>query len=119
MTNQNSPVRQSPSTSSGRSVKEDLARKTHYWYLEATRELKPESYNSKAQLAYDDLTEEQQFIDKYIADKLLTYFTQLLNEILPEAKDFDNDFSFSTAKSDGWNLCRSQILANYEKRIKE
>jgi len=42
----------------------------HQWYLEATKKLHPESFNAKAQVAYKYLTEEQQFIDKYIADKI-------------------------------------------------
>lgn len=37
---------------------EQLARKQHEWYLEATKELHPESYNPNAQKSYDDLTEE-------------------------------------------------------------
>ena len=43
----------------------------HEWYLEATRELNPESYNPKAQKPYEELTEEQAFIDKYIANKVV------------------------------------------------
>lgn len=42
----------------------------HDWYLEATKELKPESFNKEAQKEYEDLTEEQKFIDKYIAEKI-------------------------------------------------
>lgn len=42
----------------------------HNWYLEATRELHPESYNSDAQKPYDDLTREQKYIDNYIASKI-------------------------------------------------
>lgn len=46
---------------------ESMARKLHELYLEATRELNSESYNSNAQKSYDDLTEEQKEIDRYIA----------------------------------------------------
>jgi len=42
----------------------------HDWYLEATKELNPESYNEEAQKPYEELTEEQKKIDKYIADKI-------------------------------------------------
>lgn len=49
---------------------EELAESLHRWYLEATRELKPESFNPNAQKAYADLTEEQKFIDRFIARKL-------------------------------------------------
>ena len=50
---------------------ERLAEKLHEWYLEATRELNPESYNPNAQKSYAELTEEQKFIDRYIAKKIL------------------------------------------------
>lgn len=42
----------------------------HEWYLEATKELHPESYNPAAQKPYDALTPEQQFLDQYIAAKI-------------------------------------------------
>lgn len=50
--------------------KEIKPEQLHEWYLEATKELNPESYNPNAQKSYDQLTEEQRFIDKYIADKI-------------------------------------------------
>ena len=53
---------------------EIFARRLHSWYLEATRELSPESYNPKAQKDYDSLTEEQRFIDKYIAHKVINWY---------------------------------------------
>lgn len=40
----------------------------HEWYLEACVNLKDESYNTEAQKAYDELTDEQKFIDKYIVN---------------------------------------------------
>jgi uncharacterized protein YuzE len=42
----------------------------HQWYLEATKALNPESFNPNAQKPYDKLTEEQKFIDKFIANKV-------------------------------------------------
>lgn len=42
----------------------------HLWYLEAVKKLKPESFNSNANKDYSELTEEQKFIDKFIADKI-------------------------------------------------
>jgi len=42
----------------------------HSLYLEATRRLHPESYNSKAQKFYEDLTDEQKSIDIFIANVL-------------------------------------------------
>lgn len=50
---------------------EQLAEQLHLWYLEATRELDPKSYNPNAQKAYNDLTDEQKFIDRYIAGKIM------------------------------------------------
>ena len=50
---------------------EELARRLHNWYLTATCKLDPESYNPKAQKNYDELTDEQRFIDRYIAEQIL------------------------------------------------
>ena len=49
---------------------EKTAEQLHIWYLEATKELNPKDYNQKAQKEYKDLTEEQKFIDRYIAKKV-------------------------------------------------
>jgi len=46
----------------------------HKWYLEAITNLKGESYNHNADKPYEALTEEQKFIDKYIAKALKTAF---------------------------------------------
>lgn len=59
-----------------REARERLAENLHIWYLEATRELKPESFNPNAQKSYADLTEEQKFLDRYIAGKMLAAFAQ-------------------------------------------
>lgn len=45
----------------------------HDWYLEAVKRLKPESFNPNAQKPYEDLTDEQKYIDKYIANKINEY----------------------------------------------
>lgn len=50
---------------------EKLAEQLHEWYLEEVRRLKPESYNPEAQKPYNQLTSEQQDIDRYIARKIL------------------------------------------------
>jgi hypothetical protein len=42
----------------------------HKWYLEATEQLDPASFNREAQKPYNKLTKEQKFIDKYIANKI-------------------------------------------------
>ena len=48
----------------------NLAEQLHGWYLEATASLHPESFNTNAQKPYSELTDEQKYIDKYIADKI-------------------------------------------------
>lgn len=55
---------------------EKLAEKLHIWYLEATKELSPESYNPDAQKEYKDLTEEQKFIDRYIAQAITKHIVE-------------------------------------------
>jgi hypothetical protein len=47
-----------------------LANQLHRWYLEATLTLDPKNYNPDAQKKYEDLNEEQKFIDRYIAMKV-------------------------------------------------
>ena len=51
---------------------EILARQLHEWYLEATKNLTIGNFNSAAQKAYDELTEQQKSIDLYIAKKILS-----------------------------------------------
>lgn len=69
---------------------EDMARNLHAWYLEATAKLSPESYNPNAQKHYDDLTDEQQFIDRYIAQKIMIkcnyFFREGVNRGYEESK---------------------------------
>ncbi len=52
-----------------------LPEKLHLWYLEAVKELHPESFNPNANKPYNELTDEQKFIDKYIAKKTLDFLT--------------------------------------------
>lgn len=54
----------------------------HKWYLEATKELHPESYNPKAQKPYSELTDEQKFIDKYIAQAIRTHLRKVAEEVM-------------------------------------
>lgn len=42
----------------------------HMWYLEAVENLSPSDFNPKANKPYSELTDEQKYIDKYIADKI-------------------------------------------------
>jgi len=54
---------------------EQLAEKLHEWYLEASKQLQPESYNPNAQKLFGELTEEQKFLDRYIAGRILEVFS--------------------------------------------
>lgn len=42
----------------------------HQWYLEACQKIDPINYNSKAQKSYEELTEQQKFLDWYIANRI-------------------------------------------------
>ena len=55
---------------------EELAEQMHIWYLEATLKLHPESFNPNAQKKYEDLTDEQKFIDIFIAKKVEEKFIE-------------------------------------------
>jgi hypothetical protein len=55
-----------------------LAIRLHNWYLEATKNIKPESYNINAQKEFIELTDEQKFIDRYIAKKIINYIEKKL-----------------------------------------
>ena len=48
---------------------EDMARQLHDWYLEATEQPEAE-YNHKAVVPYEDLSDGQKAIDRYIAQKV-------------------------------------------------
>ncbi len=61
---------------------DDLAEQLHRWYLEATYELDPEDFNPKAVCEYSDLREGQKFIDKFIAEKLISLILQKQKEAI-------------------------------------
>jgi hypothetical protein len=67
---------------------EDLAEQLHLWYLEATKGLNPKSYNPQAQKSYQDLTEEQREIDRFIAGKILSLLQKQKEEVIGELKKF-------------------------------
>lgn len=71
---------------------EDLARKLHGWYLDATREIDQQNYNPKAQKKYDDLNEEQKYIDRYIAREVLHSHTQGGKKDKQFCDCYDHDF---------------------------
>ena len=56
----------------------------HEWYLEAIQQIDPENYNPKAVKPYSELTPQQRFIDKYIADKINTMNCKLYIHINPD-----------------------------------
>jgi len=66
----------------------DTAKYMHLCYLEATKLLNPKSYNKNAQKPFDKLTKEQQFIDLFIARKMLNlvgycpYYPYMLQKAL-------------------------------------
>lgn len=74
---------------------EALAEQLHTCYLEACKKLHPESFNAKAQKEYKDLTDEQKFLDRYIA----TYITE---NYIPKQKAIfmGSDSSFFGAELD-------------------
>ena len=55
---------------------EELARKLHEWYLEACREIDPDNFNADAYKSYDDLNDEQKFLDYYIAGKAIKFLEE-------------------------------------------
>ena len=83
---------------------EELAEQMHIWYLEATKELHPESYNSNAQKSYAEMTEEQREIDCYIARKILGEYTEkIVEEILkslPSYNKWSNNYEKNRAVED-------------------
>ena len=53
---------------------EELAEKLHEWYLEAIKEISPDSYNPDAVKSYQDLTFKQREIDRHIAKRVIQLF---------------------------------------------
>lgn len=48
----------------------------HQWYLEATKNLDPKHYNPEAQKEFWKLSDEQRYIDEFIAGKVLKYLEE-------------------------------------------
>lgn len=77
---------------------EELAEKLHKWYLEIVARLKPASYNPEAQKPYNELTSQQQEIDRYIASKVLAYFESLVPEKIPDPdKEYSQHYCWNNA----------------------
>lgn len=83
---------------------ENLAEQLHIWYLEASAQLHPESFNSEAQKSYADLTEEQKFLDRYIAGKVNEMWKE-------ETVEMQQDINSILAMLDGDT--DRKIIANY------
>ncbi len=64
----------------------------HEWYLEATQKLNPESYNEDAQKPFDKLTQEQKYIDCYIASKVNRKIREQIKKRISLAFDFSADY---------------------------
>lgn len=58
------------------SVEDKVAEKLHNWYLEAVKEISPESFNPLANKPYSELTDEQKSIDRFIAAKVSKLLTE-------------------------------------------
>ncbi len=54
----------------------------HQWYLDAIKLLHPESYNPNANKPYEELTEEQKTIDKFIADRINMRIREIKEKLL-------------------------------------
>jgi hypothetical protein len=67
--------------------KEKLAEQLHIWYLEATHTIPSNAYNMKAQVDYDELSEDQKHIDRYIASAILKLFKQEMLEMIRENRE--------------------------------
>lgn len=69
---------------------DELAKRLHAWYIEATGQLDPKNFNPDAQKPYDKLRPEQQDIDRYIAGQvqalLTTNYRELLERLLIDEK---------------------------------
>ena len=60
---------------------ERMAERLHIWYLEATENIyEHNAYNIHAQVPYEDLTEVQKSIDRYIATRVYEFFEEGINE---------------------------------------
>jgi hypothetical protein len=64
--------------------KEKLAEQLHIWYLEATHTIPSNAYNMKAQVDYDELSEDQKHIDRYIASAILKLFKERIDKVMDD-----------------------------------
>jgi len=90
-----------------------LARNLHEWYLEAiTSGVAGEQYNPNAVKSYDDLTDEQRAIDKYIATSIVSRFSLGNKELLGVLKVIAENIEGPK----GWQAeAAKQVISKIEK----
>ena len=95
-------------------TKELTAEQLHVWYLDATRELNPKSYNPNAQKSYHELTQEQQSIDQYIVYRILDWHKSECKRFALECigKNLKEDYDTET-----WAI--NSVLDKIRERIEE
>lgn len=84
---------------------EEMAEKLHDWYLEAIESLSKGSFNPKAQVAYENLSEEQKYIDRYIAGKVLGLAKQSAEQAR-ERRNGELLIMMDKLEKEGWNFSR-------------
>jgi len=75
----------------------------HNWYLEATKELNPESYNPDAQKPYDELTDEQKFIDKFVCSRIKQHVKSAVMGLLNDIENEYNAIAAGDTPEDLWH----------------
>jgi len=105
---------------------ETLAKNMHEWYLEATSKLSPVSSNPNAQRSYEQLTEEQKSIDRYIANKVSELLSLQAREIIELAEgmsdgdgkphDDTRELHQAIAWQEGYNLALSSLISKLKER---
>jgi hypothetical protein len=97
--------------------KEKLAEQLHIWYLEATHTIPSDAYNMKAQVDYNELSEDQKHIDRYIASAILKLHKQEMLRVIGDNEDYPSGCLYEKDSGEGVgcsNKCDSCIYG-YEK----
>ncbi len=63
----------------------------HKWYLQAIKYVDPENFNPKADKDFEDMTEEQQYIDQHITLRINEVIKQAVKELKEEIDKIDLD----------------------------
>ena len=91
----------------------------HKWYLEAITYLHPDSFNVHADRPYEDLTEEQRSIDKYIANKIATHLHQEVLRAYVEGWDDSMRYYSDVDKFKKYGEKFDKLNADLQRQIKE